>query len=163
MRMSDVEAQGIRTAFGDQHWLAVRTPAELHVTRVHVEVAPKNRPQHRSTSSEMVAVSLKIKPRGALLLLLRQDAIDLACGEPRVVQIRKPYIDLIMVQSDGRIDSNRPGERPPDGLSYHDKSSTIAPAVARRPEREWSCGVRRKASSKHVLNSSAVTWTSSRM
>jgi hypothetical protein len=100
MRMSDVEAQGIRSALGDQCRLAVWTAAELQVTRVRVEIAPKDQPQHPATSSETVAVSLKVKPRGSLAFLLREDAIDVLCGKPRLVQIREPYMDLIMWQSE---------------------------------------------------------------
>jgi hypothetical protein len=48
-------------------------------------------------------------------------------------------------------------------LSYHDRRSTVAPAVGRQPGREWAWGVRRKASSKHALNSSAVTLRCSRI
>ncbi len=42
MRMSDVEAHGIRSALGGERRLAVRTTAELQVTRVCIEVAPKD-------------------------------------------------------------------------------------------------------------------------
>jgi hypothetical protein len=48
----------------------------------------------------MVAVPLKVKPRSPLPLLLREDAIDVSVGEPRVVQIREPYMDLTMLQSE---------------------------------------------------------------
>jgi hypothetical protein len=48
----------------------------------------------------MVAVALKVKSRGPFPLLLREDAIDVSFGEPRVVQIRKPYMDFTMLQSE---------------------------------------------------------------
>jgi hypothetical protein len=100
MRMSEVEAQGIRSALGGECRLAMRTMVELQTTRVRVEVAPKDQSQHRSTSSELVAVPLKVKSRRPLPLLLREDAIDVSVGESRVVQIREPYMDLTMLQSE---------------------------------------------------------------
>ena len=69
-------------------------------TRVHIEIAPKDRPRHRSTSSELVSVPLKVKSRRPLPLLLREDATDVSVGEPRVVQIREPDMDLTMLQSE---------------------------------------------------------------